>query len=377
MSLHRHAAAAAARRRGLPPRKAACVLSLACALAAAGFAPAHADVAPAAPTAPSALVRTAALQRGVLTRSIRCVGTVQADSGGTLSVDFARAVRVRRVLVRAGQSVRRGQALLEVGNTAAGEAGYAQAREALRFAKAELARQLQLRARQLATQSQVDAARRSLADARAALAAQQAQGLGRSLQIVHAPFDGVVQSLRAAPGMRLGAGATALELAPREGLQAIVGVDPRDASELAPGTAAQLRSVFDPAQSLRATVLDVAGRVDPASGRVEVRLALGAAPRWLLPGLAVQASLPLHAWSGWLVPRQAVLRDADGQAYVFQDDHGHARRVAVRVEGDEGERSAISGALSPSLPLVVLGNYELEDGMALRSAAGKPAGPAR
>ncbi len=368
--------AATSRHPGPTPRNAGRALSAGCLLAALAVAaaichPAFAD------TAPSALVRTAALQRGTLTQSLDAVGTVRTASGGTLSVDFARPVRVRRVLVRAGQSVHRGQALLEVDNTASGDAAYAQAREALRFAKAELQRQLRLQQQQLATQSQVDAARRSLADARATLAAQQAQGMGRAQEMLRAPFDGVVQVVQATSGMRLAASATALSLAPREGLQAVVGVDPRDASELRPGTAARLRSVFDPEQSVKATVLDVAGRVDPASGRVEVRLALGAAPRWLLPGLAVQARLPLHAWSGWLVPRQAVLRNADGQAYVFQDDHGHARRVTVQVQGNQGERSAISGALAPSQPLVVLGNYELKDGMALRSSAGTAAGQSR
>ena len=365
--------AATPRHLGPTPRTAGRALSAACllAVAAAVSHPAFAD------TAPSALVRTAALQRGTLTQSLDAVGTVRTASGGTLSVDFARPVRVRRVLVRAGQCVQRGQALLGVDNTAAGGAAYAQAREALRFAKAELQRQLRLQQQQLATQSQVDAARRSLADARATLAAQQAQGMGRAQEMVRAPFDGVVQMVQATSGMRLAAGATALSLAPREGLQAVVGVDPRDASDLRAGTAARLRSVFDPEQSVKATVLDVAGRVDPASGRVEVRLALGATPRWLLPGLAVQARLPLHAWSGWLVPRQAVLRNADGQAYVFQDDHGHARRVTVQVQGNQGERSAISGALAPSQPLVVLGNYELKDGMALRSSAGTAAGQSR
>ncbi|WP_018914250.1 efflux RND transporter periplasmic adaptor subunit [Thiomonas sp. FB-6] len=371
MSLHTFATATAPRLRDLPPGNTRWALILAAALAAATIAPALADV------APSALVRMAALQRGVLTRSVEAVGTVRTASGGTLSVDFARPVRVRRVLVRPGQGVRRDQVLLEVDNTPAGKARYAQAREALRFAKADLGRLLQLQSQQLATQSQVDAARKSLADARATLAAQQAQGMDQAREIVRAPFDGLVQSVQATPGMQLAAGGTALSLAPGAGLQAVVGVDPRQASELAPGTVAQLASVFDPAQSVQATVLDVAGRVDPASGRVEVRLALGATLRWLLPGLAVQASLPLHAWSGWLVPRQAVLRDADGQAYVFQDDHGHARRVAVRVEGDEGERSAISGALQPALPLVVLGNYELKDGMALRAGADTAQGQAR
>ncbi len=377
MSLPIFAAAPTPLLRALPPRTTRSALNLAAALALGALgalctlASARADV------APSALVRTAPLQRGVLTRSVAAVGTVRTASGGTLSVDFARAVRVRQVLVRPGQAVRRGQVLLEVDNTPAGHAVYAQAREALRFAQSELDRLLQLQRQQLATQSQVNAARRSLADARATLAAQQAQGLDQARQIVRAPFDGLVQSLQATPGMQLAAGAVALSLAPRAGLQAVVGVDPRQASELAPGTVARLASVFDPARSVQATVLDVAGRVDPASGRVELRLALGATPRWLLPGLAVQATLPLHAWKGWLVPRQAVLRDADGQAYVFQDDHGHARRVSVRVRGDEGERSAITGALRASLPLVVLGNYELSNGMALRTSGDGAKGQAR
>jgi RND family efflux transporter MFP subunit len=374
MSLPRFVAAPAARLRHLLCRTTRHPLIPAAALLAGtlgAVAPALAD------PAPSALVRTAALQRGVLTRHATAVGTVRTASGGTLSVDFARPVRVLRVLVRPGQGVRRGQALLEVGNAPAADAAYAQAREALRFAKAELGRLLQLQRQQLATQSQVDAARRNLADARATLAAQQAQGLDQARQIVRAPFDGLVQSLQATPGLQLAAGVVALSLAPHAGLQAVVGVDPRQAAELAPGTVARLASVFDPTRSVQATVLDVAGRVDPASGRVELRLALGATPRWLLPGLAVQATLPLHSWKGWLVPRQAVLRDADGQAYVFQDDHGHARRVSVRVRGDEGERSAISGPLRPSLPLVVLGNYELKDGMALRTSAEGSAEQAR
>lgn len=356
----------------VPTRTAARLRNGLLALTAAAFAAAAPALADAAP---SVLVRTAALREGVLTQDVAALGTVRSASGATLSVDFAREVRVRRVLVRAGESVRRGQALLEVADTAADRARYAQAREALRFAQAELDRLSRLQREQLATRSQVGAARKSEADARAELAAQRAQGLGEALQRVRAPFDGVVDTVTTGPGMRLSAGATALTLAPRAGLQAIVGVDPSLAGDVRTGTVVQLESVFDPGLKVRATVLDVAGRVDPASASVEVRLALDASPRWLLPGLAVQASLPLRSWRGWLVPREAVLRDPDGQAYVFQDDHGHARRVRVRIEADEGASSAISGPLAPGLALVVLGNYELREGMALRTA--DSAGPAR
>ena len=343
-----------------PAKAAACLLLSTFALAAAS---ARADA------AVSALVRVQALQRGELLHSVHAVGTVQTASGRTLQVSFARPVMVREVLVRAGQRVRRGEPLLVVAAAPAARAAYLQARDALHFARADLRRVRELAKQQLATRSQLDAARKAVADARAALAAATAQGLGRVVQRVDAPFDGVIDAVAAAPGAQLAAGATALRLAPSADLQAVVGVDPRDALRLHPGTTARLQAVFDPAEHTRATVLSVAGRVDPATGRVDVALALPATAHWLLPGLAVQAAMPLRAWRGWVVPRQSVLRDAQGRAYVFQDDHGRARRVDVDVEADEGERSAISGPLQASLPLVVLGNYELHDGMALRTAA--------
>ncbi len=284
---------------------------------------------------------------------------------------------VTRVLVRAGQSVRRGQLLIKVASTPANRAAFAQARDALHFAQAELARVRDLALRQLATQSQVDAASKAVDDARAALAAAKAQGLDQALQSVRAGFDGIVEAVATAPGAQLAAGATALSLAPRAGLQAVIGVDPLDAGRLRAGLAVSLASVFDPREHARATILALAGRVDPSTGRVDVTLALPSSARWALPGLAVQAELPLQAWSGWVVPRHAVLHDASGQAYVFQDDHGHAMRVNVSIDGEENERSAISGPLAPALPLVVLGNYELHDGMALRTQADTPKPEAR
>lgn len=351
----------------LRPSRGAAATLLLCVL---GFA--SAPAAEAGPP-PSALVATQLLQRGTLARNLRAIGSVRTAAGQNLQISFARPVLVKRVLVHAGQSVRRGQLLIEVASTPADRAAFAQARDALRFAQRELARMRDLARRQLATQSQLDAARKSVADARAALAAASAQGLDQALQGVSAGFAGVVDAVPAAPGALLPAGTTALSLAPRAGLQAVIGVDPLDAGRLRPGLGVQLASVFDPREHTRATILALAGRVDPATGRIDVTLALPASARWALPGLAVQAVLPLQAWSGWVVPRQAVLQDAAGQAYVFQDDHGHAKRVNVNIEGEQGERSAISGPLAPALPLVVLGNYELHEGMALRTQAGSSA----
>lgn len=356
-------------RLAFPPRRLS-ARGIAAALLLTGFVTCAAGAR--ADDAVSAQVAISALQRSRVERRVEALGTVRSAGAQTLHVTFERAVLVRRVLVRAGQAVHRGALLLEVASTPAERAAFTRARDALRFARAELARVRDLAARQLATQSQVDSARKTVADASAALAAARAQGLGDGLHKVLAPFDGVVETLSAAPGARLAAGSDALSLAPRSGLQAVLGVSPADARQLHAGLRTELHSVFDPALHTQATVLSVAGRVDSATARVEVVLALPASARWLLPGLAVQAGLPTRSWSGWVVPRQAVLQAPSGQAYVFQDRDGHALRVNVRVDAEQGEHSVISGPLQPRLPLVVLGNYELHDGMALRvgNAAG-------
>jgi len=66
-----------------------------------------------------------------------------------------------------------------------------------------------------------------------------------------------------------------------------------------------------------------------------------------------------------------VLQDAQG-AYVYQDDHGKARRVPVHIAIDSGLQTGITGPLDSALPLVVQGNYELRPGMALRAQGGRP-----
>ena len=338
------------------------LLSIALASACAVAPSAHA-----ADTAQSASVEVAPLHRGQLADIAQALGTVQAASSQTLAVTFPRPVQVLGVEVRAGQAVRRGQTLLRVQGAPGSDVPYVQAQNAVSFAQSELQRLEQLQAQQLATRTQVDAARKALADAQAQLAAARAQGLNGGASSYVAPFDGLVTAVQTQTGAQLPAGSAALLLAPANRLQAVVGVLPEQARMLRPGMTAKVQAVFDPDQSAQATVLAAAGMVNPATGRVDLTLALPPQP-WLLPGLAISADLPLRVWSGWVVPRNAVLRDDRGQAYVFQDDHGRARRVNVNVEIDQGESSGLDGPLDPALPLVVLGNYELENGMALRTA---------
>ena len=58
---------------------------------------------------------------------------------------------------------------------------------------------------------------------------------------------------------------------------------------------------------------------------------------------------------------------------MFQVNAGKAARVEVRVIGMAGSTTVIAGPLDPARPLVTSGNYQLQDGAAVRTAP--PEGP--
>lgn len=319
----------------------------------------------AADPAISALVQTAPLQRGELLHTLRAFAVVQVPASQTQTLSFQHAVQVQSIAVHAEQAVRQGQLLATLRADASSTLAYTQAQTAVAFAQGELDRMNTLKAQQLATLAQVDAARKALADAQAQLRSLQQQGSGQATTRVVAPLDGIVLAVSAAPGDLLAAGSPLLQLGRLGSLQALAGVPPEDAARLQPGQPARLTAVFDPTQHWQGTIRSIGAALNPKTQRLDVQIALP--PQTGLPpaGTSVQADLVLGRWRGWVVPRDAVLQDAHG-AYVFQDDHGKARRVPVDIAIESGLQTGISGALDAALPLVVAGNAELRDGMALR-----------
>ena len=79
----------------------------------------------------------------------------------------------------------------------------------------------------------------------------------------------------------------------------------------------------------------------------------------------VRATITVGQHLAWAVPRAAVLTDTNG-AYIFQVAGGTARRVNVTTSGESEGMVAVSGTIDAQLPVVVVGNYELTDGMQVR-----------
>lgn len=315
--------------------------------------------------APVALVETAPLQRLTLADTVSGYGVVSPQAHSVTTVSLPRPGRVATLLVAAGQVVKRGEPLLEFATGADAARGYRQAREAVGFARGEQTRIEQLLAQQLATRSQLAAAEKALADAEAALQAQQRIGAGQPLERVGAPFDGVVVSLAAAQGDRVAAGAPVLKLARAGGQRLVAGIEPAEVRRLRPGMAVKVTPVFEPARSVAGKVAQVFGMLNPQTQFVDVVVAIDG--EGVLPGTRARADIELERREAWAVPRSAVLRDAQG-AYIFQVHDGKGRRVAVRAGLERDGVVAVEGSFDPHAPVVSVGNYELEDGMRVRTA---------
>lgn len=298
--------------------------------------------------------------------TVEAWGTATGDPHHARTISLAHGGQVMALKVAAGQTVTRGQALLTITPDPAARNAYQQAQSALTLARGELTRTEQLAAQRLATQSQLATARKTLADAQTALAAQRALGGGAAEETVTAPAAGVVTSLSVGLGDRVAANAPLLGFTPAHALVAQLGVQPEDGAKLRAGMSVQLHSVYGERAAFIGTLRVVGQSINPQTHLLDAQVELPAtAAAALMVGAALDAQIRIANFSAWAVPRAAVLHDAQG-AYLFQLEHGHARRVAVTLRSPAGDTVGVLGALDAQAPVIVLGAYELHDGDAVR-----------
>lgn len=315
--------------------------------------------------APSVAVQTVPLKQQTMADSVFGYGVVSPDTRSLQNISLPRPGQIVGLLVSAGQVVNKGAPLLEFGTGTDAALSYQQALLATTFAQSEVARIEQLVSQQLATQSQLAAAKKTLADAQASLRAQTKLGSGRALERVIAPFDGVVVAVQAAQGDRLIAGAPVLQLARAGGQRVLLGVEPDEVNKVRSGMQVSVASVFSSEYEVVGRVAQVFGMINPQTQFVDVLVEVPSGG--LLPGTRVRAEIQVSQQAAWVVPRSAVLRDAQG-AYIFQVRQGKARRIDVQTGLEQEGLIAVRGAFTANEPVVSLGNYELQDGMAVRES---------
>lgn len=315
---------------------------------------------------PVAIVQTVPLRRGELSSTITGYGMVQTDPRGTTVVSLPYSSKITKIMVAAGEVVQKGMPLLEATVSPTDTLRFATAKSDLDFARAELTRTERMAAQQLATRSQLDQARKNVADAERALTVQQAFGTDHKNTVITAPFTGLVGVVSAVPGDQIPAGTTVIQLARQDRLRVLIGVEPEEIGRVQAGMPVQIASVFNQALRLSGRVNKVYGMINPQTRLVDVEVALGPAQKSpLVVGTRVKGVITIGSQKGYLIPRSAVLRDAaGGTLYVVRS--GRAHRIPVTVSVEHNGMLAVHGALAHGDRVVTLGNYELQDGMEVR-----------
>jgi len=318
---------------------------------------------------PPVEVGTAMPVRQTFHAQVAAFGQLAADSRNALSLSLPQAGEITATDALAGQRVKRGDVLLKLATDPATRSAYLQAQSALQIARDDLARNVRLRAEKLATNAQLDAARKALADAQAALDAQAKLGGEQTVVALRAPADGVVTLLDVQRGQRVGAGTTLLQFTPNAALAAQLGIDPGAAAEVQAGMPVTLDPVYaaQGVPSLHATVAMIGNAVNPQTHLVDVVATLDA--KTAMPaGTAVSASIATTPVKAWAVPRAALQSDEQGD-FVLQVERGKARRVDVKVLAPNGSPVGVEGTLDARAPVITLGSYEVSDGDPVRASA--------
>lgn len=317
--------------------------------------------------APSVLVQTTLPRRGSLPDTLTAYGTATAAIDGSMTLSIGREGRVRDFGVTPGEAVHAGDRLMDFAPSAQAISTFQQAVSALALARRTQAHTRELLGQQLATRDQMAQADKALSDAEAMLEALDHEGGGRKIVTIKAPFDGIVSAIPVAPGDQTAPGTPLITLMRADGLVVTVGVEPADRLRLHKGNRVRLDPLSGAGSPIDGKVIRIDGALDIKTRLVDADIS---APPGAIPGEAFRAVITVGTFDGWLAARAAVLIDEKG-AYLFQLADDKAVRVAVTLLGSDETTAVVTGPLDPSRPLVILGNYQLTDGMRVRQ--GKPA----
>ncbi len=319
------------------------------------------------PSRVTATVRTQKLREGQVRATGEAYGAVVPSPDGQAAVAVSYPCRVVRVLARDGQYVRRGEAVLEVEASPDTKLVLARARHSVEASEQALKSVRAKYALKLADRAQLAQAQMDYKDAKAQLDSLLKRKAGGVLSI-RAQASGTVYQVRAKKGDLVQSGQPLLTLVDNGRLEVRLGVRPSEAHALKRGDSVDLHAAGteDGRSGVKGRVRAVGAAVNSASRMVDVYVSLPADAHFPL-GSFVRGGFVVGSGHGLVAPYASVLPEK-GRNVLFTVEGGKAVRHDVSVGIDNGREVLVSGkGLAAGDPVVVLGNYELEDGMAVKA----------
>jgi membrane fusion protein (multidrug efflux system) len=306
-----------------------------------------------------------------LVEHIEATGELVAKERAPIAAEVGG--RITEVLVDEGTRVEAGTPVLAIDperrrlERDSAQARADEAEAALREQERELRRVSDLRARKVASQTQLEQAEtaRKLAQARHLAAEAELGVLERALRdaTVAAPFSGYVARRHVGRGEYVQPGTPLFELVSLDPIEVEFSVTEVDSGRVAAGQEVGVRLAPFPDETFGATVSFVSPTIDPTTRTLRVKAQLENREGKLRPGLFARVDLGISERSGVpMVPEEAILQRSDG-AVVFRSngDHRVERLVIETGVHREGYVEVVRG-LAPGELVVSRGQTWLSDG---------------
>jgi RND family efflux transporter MFP subunit len=316
--------------------------------------------------APTAVVEIQPAARHSMDEALVAYGAVDFVPARTRALTVQVESQVAERFVLPGTHVKAGQALMRLVPSAATHLDVDKASRDAAVAEADAQRQARLRAQGLATDSDLRTAK-AAAQTAVALRDSLNSRIGVHGVTLQAPIEGVVDTFTAQPGDVIAPGTPVIRIADPKALYVRVGLEAEDAVRVKDGQAVTI-------STMSATVMSVGGRISEVDARVDATSRLAGAVAQpdvnsqLVPGSAVRARIILDTHADAItVPRSAVLYE-DEQPFVYVAAEGKAHRKPVKLGLLDDTQAEITQGVNVGDSVIMGGNYELEDGMAVQLA---------
>src|SRR5437870_2244734 len=240
-----------------------------------------------------------------------------------------------------------------------------QAKNASEAAQKELNQTQERFKLQLATNQDLSGAEKTARDAEAQLTALQRAGAGADNRI-HSDLAGVIAKVNAQDGQIVPPGGPLVEIVAENEIEVKLGVEAEDLSAAQEGAPITIVPVNDPtASKVEGSIRLVTRRIDSTTRLVDVYVALPQGTKLLLDGY-VRGEMQRTEKDALVVPRSAVLPNESREFEVFTVANNRAVKHTVKIGAENSqEMQVIADDLHPGDSVVTVGNYELEDGMAV------------
>jgi RND family efflux transporter MFP subunit len=312
---------------------------------------------------PIASVEVRPIRRGTITELTTAYGTVVAPANEVRVLSVPFEARVTKVLASPGETVAANQDLIEIEGSAATLLALTEAKNSSTAAERDLKLVRDRYAQKLATNSDLYLAENTFRTAQARLQSLDQSGAAGP-QKLKSQSQGVISKIDVQVGQIVPVGNPLIEVAAQNQIEVKIGVDPEDVKFLTPGQAISLRRVHDSAGAIAGKIRLIGQRVDPMTRLVDVLVSLPPGAKLMLDDF-VAAQITKASAESLVVARDAVLPDDGGYTlYTMKDGKVKRRSVQVGLANDQ-ELQIVGGGVAAGELAVVVGNYELQDGMAV------------